>query len=895
MRKTILFLTICFHCINLLNAQSQTPVSPERVMEQMEIQTDIFPIEKLYLHIDRNAYFQGEDIWFKAYLRDAFLRPSETGSRYVYVELINPLDSVVGRVMTRPQEGLFHGNLPVSEELAEGFYTLKAYTRYMENWDESCFFRKTIEIKSVLGAQIRPHYNFHYQNDEKKVDLTLYYTAGTTDQKIKPDRLLVRNKRGDMQNIRLDRDTIAHISFDLPLKNDQRAVYLESDRFRHFIFIPYETDDYDVALFPEGGYLLNGCLTRVAFKAIDSQGQGEEITGTVYNQQGNYVCGLQTSHAGMGLFAFFPREGETYYAECINSQGVKKRFDLPQAVSGTYGLQADALHGSLYIGLQHTKSLPLQEDLYLLIHQNGRPLYFEPWKKDKQELRFSWESLSPGILQVVLFDQQMRPLAERLVFSPLKNKPQFVLQTDKSDYRTREKVSLSMWLTEAGEAPLQGDFSVAITDDADVVIDTMQTIVSTLLLSSELKGTIESPASYLQENNPKANLALDLLMMTQGWRRYDLSEVLQGNYTYPEVLPETGIQLTGQVSRISSKKAIQNGEVTLMMTTPKGETHFGQVRSNENGNFAFPDMEYPDSTRFFVQSLNQKGLDYVELHIDNIRYPLISALDRINIRMKREPVRPVVEQNFKKAEERAMYDDNMKVIHLKEVTVVAAKPVKKEESRKSAYASMGTTVINFMDKIKNKHYSNFADVFFEIPGVQVVTDGSGNTRLVIRGAGSMSGNSYALIMINDMPVDYPDVLQTISMHDVASVEVYKGADAAIFGVRGGSGAVNILTKTGEDYMNNPVVNYNKQVVYPLGYQRPVEFYSPKYETPEQKSSYLPDLRTTIYWKPDLTTDENGETTVSFYTADIPSTYSILIEGITDDGKPVRHIEKIQVR
>lgn len=894
MKKTPLFLLLCFYFICLLNAQSQTVVSPERMMEQMKIQAGIFPTEKLYLHVDRNAYFQGEDIWFKAYVRDGFLQPSETGSRYVYVELINPLDSVVGRVMVRPQEGLFHGNLPISENLAEGYYTLKAYTRYMENWGDDCFFRKTIEVKSILGAQIRPHYSFHYQGDGKKVDLTLYYTVGTTHQKIKPDRLQIRNNRGEMRNVRMDRDTIARVSFDLPLANDQRTIYLENDNFRHFISIPYQTDDYDVAFFPEGGYLLNGCPIRTAFKAIDSRGMSEEISGTVYNQRGDHVCELRTSHAGMGLFAFTPREEESYYAECVNSQGVKKRFDLPQAVSGTYGLQANALHSSLHIGLHHAKDLSRKDNLYLLIHQNGHPLYFEPWKKEKQELRFSWEALSPGILQVVLFDQQMRPLAERLVFSPLQNKPQIVWQTDKNNYRTRDKVSLTMRLTEAGKTPLQGDFSVAITDDTDVMIDSMQTIVSSLLLSSELKGHIESPAYYLRENDPKATYALDLLMMTQGWRRYDLSDVLQGDYRYPEVLPETGITLSGRVSRVSSDKPIRNAEVTLMMTAPNDETFFGQVNSHENGLFAFPDMEYPDSTRFFIQSLNEKGKDYVKLHLDETQFPLVSESDRIKIPQKRDLRRPATEQTFKKAEERAMYDENMKVIHLKEVTVVADNLLKKEGPRKSVYASMGTAVIDFMEKMKTRNYTNFSDFFFEVPGVQVVTDKDGFARLVIRGQGTVNADPYALIMIDNMPMNYPDVLQTINVYDVASVEVYKGADAAIFGLRGGFGVVNILMKTHEDFVDDPVVDYNKQIVYPLGYQKPVEFYAPKYETPEQRSSYLPDLRTTIYWKPDLTTDANGESSVVFYTADAATTYSILVEGITDDGTPIRHVEKIQV-
>jgi len=251
MKRVILLIVICLSNMFTIIGQKKN-VSPELIMDRLQTHIDRYPLEKLHLHLDRISFFQGEDIWFKAYLTDAFLRPSEAGSHYMYAELINPVDSIVKRVMIAPEEGQFHGNLPVPDDLAEGLYTLRAYTRYMQNMGEESFFRKTIQINSVLASQIRPHYTFDYSRSDNKIYIDLYYTAGPAGKKIKPDKLQMRNIRGYMQNIRTDKDTIAHISYDLPLKERQRMLYMEVDNFKHYIPMPVETDDYDVSFFPEG-------------------------------------------------------------------------------------------------------------------------------------------------------------------------------------------------------------------------------------------------------------------------------------------------------------------------------------------------------------------------------------------------------------------------------------------------------------------------------------------------------------------------------------------------------------------------------------------------------------------------------------------------------------------
>ncbi|MDF9831297.1 TonB-dependent receptor plug domain-containing protein [Parabacteroides sp. PF5-6] len=897
----MLAIVFCLSSLLAFSLQAQTSITSKMVLERMGAQVSIYPQEKLYLHLDRTSFFQGEKIWFKAYLTDAFLHSSEAGSRYVYVELINPADSVVERVMIRPENDLFYGHCPIAEDLAEGTYTLRAYTRYMENMGEDSYFRRKIEVSSVIASQIRPHYTLDYLPEERKVHIDLYYTAGYSDEKIKPDKLMILNRRGEMRPVRMEKDTVARFAYELPKKGEpQHAIYLEVDNFSHYIPLPTADEDYEVTFYPEGGYLINGALTRVAFKAVNAAGLPEEITGTIYNDKGEGGTEIQTLHNGMGLFGLIAGEKDSYYLECVNSKNQKKRFDLPKGVSGVYGIQANGRGGNLFVHLVAPGDKPVKDNLYILIHQNGEVYFFDSYSPKRKEMVFPWDILPQGILQVMLLDKDLNPLSERLVFSPVRDEPVLRMNADKAAYAIREKISMELDLRDEKGAPLKGNLSVAITDSRDVEIDSLHTIASTLLLTSELKGYIEDPAYYFRSDETKAVYALDLLLMTQGWRRYDVAQALKGNYTYPMIRPEMGMALTGTVTQIESNKPIAKGEVTLMLTDQEGGSFIDQTFTNEKGQFVFPGMEYSDSTKLFMQSLNFKGKNHVQLNMDKITYPFAGALDRALRQLPPETIEEDIsfeeEEDLnlilKKAEERAKYDENMQVVNLKEIMVTALKVEKDPGPERSVYASKFTTVVDFEEKMETRNYSSVADLFYEIPGVQVVTDEFDNKHLIIRGVGSINSGIFATILVDGIPTNDPEIFKTINVHDVASVEVYKGADAAIFGLLGGNGVVNILYKKGGNVKTLP--DFNKVSTTLLGFQRPVEFYAPKYETPQQKSSYLPDLRTTIYWKPDLLTDEDGKARLEFYSADSPTVYDVVFEGLTTDGIPVRKTEKIRI-
>lgn len=812
--KTVFIYILCFLFFHSFSGIAQKQISFNEIQDSISQQLIIYPQEKIYLHLDRNAYIPGEKIWFKAYVTDAGTHQMPTFSRYVYVELIDSLNTIINRVMVRPVDNLHHGHLFLSEVIPEGNYTIRAYTRYMENLGDDYFFKKNIWIGRLPGLQ---------ENEKPSVN---------------------RKKR--------------------------------------------VKDDYDISFFPEGGYLLQETLCKVAFKALNKNGHPEYISGKIVDDGGMLITYTETLHSGMGLFAIIPQNGKKYYLECQNQNQVIKRFEIPAVKTNAYSICAGRNNKAIFIEPKKAINSP-DIPFYILVHCSGHLLHFSSWDKINKHIAFMEDQLPTGVIQVLLLDKEMNPLSERLIFNKKKDQGSIDFYTCKEVYQTREKVTSTLSIKDAENNPLSGNLSIAVTDDKDIAIDSLSTILSTLLLSSELKGYIESPAYYLQDNN-KATAALDLLMMTHGWRRYAIPEALKGNYVYPEIPFEEAKEISGNIKSLVLGKPVENSEVTFLSSSGEIE----QTQSDEDGKFTFANFEFPDSTRFFIQSLGKKGRPNVELVIQKESFPEPNHIPYTPF--TDFPEKKVEKRNsefIKKAEQRAKYDENIRIIHLKEVEVTAKKIDKKNEARLSYWANASSDVTIDREKIEQKHSTNVTNLLYGIAGVQVYSNGT----ISIRREG------LPLVLIDGVPMEWPEVvlspfdspLEAVNVNNVESIDIFKGASAAIFGIRGSNGAISITTRKGDNSTISGNSGFNYASLSPLGFQMPVEFYAPKYDTHESKHLGNPDYRTTIFWKPDIVTSEDGKASFEFYTSDFPTTYSVVIEGISTDGKLIRQVEKIEVR
>lgn len=860
-----IFSTLLF-CSSVL-AYGQTSLS-DSVTMLFSHQLKMFPQEKIYLHTDKSYYVAGEKIWFRAHLADAAVHVPAAVSRYVYVELIDPLDSVLVRVKIRPENGSYYGYIAIPEDSPDGSYEMRAYTSFMRSIGEDYFCTKSIRIGHPQSRSVLTDTKFEFESD-KKVSAEFRFLNPDLSA-FKPETITVRVNNGKPMSLKADEGGRTGITFHLPADSKRRVLLLESVqdkyRYRQYVTIPVPDDDLDVSFYPEGGVLLTGTACRVAFKAMRSNGRPADLEGAVYDHAENKISDFESGHLGMGSFMLMPEEGKSYHVVVKNGKSQLKRFELPQAQGTGYALTCRWLKERLFIAVLKPAATIQQDTLYLVAHTRGMVHFTAPWEPKREFIAFHKEQFPSGVLQLLLLDKQMRPLSERLVFINNNDQAQVTFQPDKANYDKRTLVNSVVKITDQENTLLSGSFSVAVTDDREVQTDTTSNILTTLLLTSDLKGKIEDPAFYFREGTEPA-AALELLMLTQGWRRYNVPDILSGKFARPTTFLEVGPEISGTVKTLLGGKPTPDIPVTILSL--KGN-YFESGNTDSLGHFYFRNGELPDSTSFIVQAMQGKGLKRYELIINMDQYPARTLqplpTDHIN--------RQMLIKYGEKTEQKYTYEHGIRNVYLDEITVTAdRKPV-----RKSVYYSQADNSIT-EDVIDRFHPSDIRMLLMQLPGVMV-----SGSKVSIRGQGD------PLLVVDGVTMDISD-LDMVNVYDVAQVDVLKNAaNTAIFGSRGGNGVIVIFTKEGKaSFQPKP---FHIKTILPLGYQSAAAFYAPKYDTPEALNYTNPDLRTTIHWEPNVQTDSTGVAPFSFYTADSKTSYSVIIEGITSDGKIIHHEGKI---
>jgi len=241
-------------------------------------------------------------------------------------------------------------------------------------------------------------------------------------------------------------------------------------------------------------------------------------------------------------------------------------------------------------------------------------------------------------------------------------------------------------------------------------------------------------------------------------------------------------------------------------------------------------------------------------------------------------------------EKKFEYEGGEKVYHLREVTVTGS--TKTKDDHVSICSGMGKP-IEVEEIAKNHIWHTALDVVASFPGVFITRDDKGKEAIMVR------GNAVSLLVVDDVPIspdgDIVDMLKSMYVESVGSVNVLSGPETAIFGFRGGGGVILVRYKRGSDFRPNNETSPSLAIIRPLGHYQPAAFYSPKYQTPEQIKNQTPDLRTTIYWNPSISIRQKQSAQLSFYTADRPGSYTITVEGLTSSGEPLHVTSKLIVK
>jgi hypothetical protein len=287
--------------------------------------------------------------------------------------------------------------------------------------------------------------------------------------------------------------------------------------------------DPEISFFPEGGSLVDNVSSVVAFKSVDSNGYGHDVTGEIFSSAGEKVTDFKSNHKGMGAFSLKPVPGLSYFAIIVNSKGDSVRYKIPDSLSTGVVLHVSSYKPGeieLTFGTNpQTLQLVQAHDFSFTVTYHYIPLetYSIRFNSLNNSFFLPTINLPEGIVMLTLSGAESKPFCERLVFNQNNEDARITLKTDKTIYNKRDSVSLRVSLSDSTYGTKEAFLSLAATEKIFTDNSSIfpSTISSWFLLESDVHGLVEEPSYYFDPSNPDRLKDLDLLLLTQGWRDFD--------------------------------------------------------------------------------------------------------------------------------------------------------------------------------------------------------------------------------------------------------------------------------------------------------------------------------------------------------------------------------------
>lgn len=510
-RITLFYALVC--TVWNISAQSHKDIaSVDSLATRVERFGTGLPQEKVYLHIDNTCYFVGDTIWYKAYVTRSDKGWLTDLSKIMYVELLTPDGYLVERQQLKMEDGTAHGAFTLTDSLYAGYYELRAYTRWMLNF----------------GRHEHPHSKYTedmFYNKQMAKDFFRDY-----------DKLYSR----------------VFPVFDHPKETGRYAKDMTLRPMRRYYKARKGKPEIDLRFYPEGGHLIEGTDGHVAFEINDEEGKHLDAELSIIDSDGKEVARTRTLNRGRGVFTLTDMKPDEKYKARLHYQGYDYEVKLPEVEKEGYALHVERKDSVLRMIIQG--STESKEELGIQIQCNGVSKAFRklsPADMRKDTVDIFWASLPTGVNQITVFNGEGRIYADRLFFVNHHDYDQPLINIEgiKQEYTPFELIELRMKLFRHHDA----DVSLAIRDHAtDETTYDNGTMLTEMLLASEIKGFVENPGWYFEADDSLHRHALDLLMMVQGWRRHDWRMMAGLEHTQFEFLPEKIQTLSGSVHQTYS-------------------------------------------------------------------------------------------------------------------------------------------------------------------------------------------------------------------------------------------------------------------------------------------------------------------------------------------------------
>ena len=795
--------------------------------------------EKVYLHTDREVYSIGDTVWVKGYLTNVSSDAAYPECNYLYVELFasrwahHPFTGVYDsytrmetRVkLKRQDDGIFSGYIPLTEDMNTGIATIRAYSYWQLNGQPEYLFAKNIEVRNPM-------------KDEFVENLKI-----------------VRH---------MDQLTYDEIGVPNPFKKE----ILKRK--------PRSEEGIDLQFMPESGRYLPDRPSVLAVKAINTDGLGVKVSGEVF-ADGASITTFATNDLGMGTVEVTVPSGTkklTAVAETV-VENFRYEGTLPLPEARAVVIHAEMDTTGLFI-LVSDAGIKLPTSASLIVYDRTEIVFQSPYTECGNGKRVEYNALRPGINNIAVVDDAGNVYAERPFFVFPAGKVLCDISFDKPSYGKREKVTATVRLRDESGHPVDGDFSLAVTDEEYAPYSGEgHTIESWMLLGSELRGMIEKPQRYFCDTIPLDQRIADMdrLLLTQGWRYYDLEKILKGQTKRPTYGKEYTQSLSGYVAGVLGKSK----HATLCFMAPSID--FSMIADlDSTAYFALNALDFPDSTQFIVGAQGKRKL--LKKWYTPILNPDYFAA---------EYSYPNYLKNAGYSEAYAQYA--MQSYYSTDGTLtytIAPARITAPKSSLSPYPNDSFKNGQYRDEKRLESYKDYDLVSYireTCPGV-------------FWHDGMLVGRPYRISSQMGVITIYPPIVIYVNGMLGASVEGMMVSNIDGFAYITGVQALRYDPNAGKyppSASPVPVVLIstkfpvrsagNVAADKPLGWQKPSRFYAPKYETDASKKAFEP-MRATLHWEPSLRV-KDGEARFSFWTSDHQVPYRILLEGIVgSDRRPV---------
>ncbi len=648
----------------------------------------------------------------------------------------------------------------------------------------------------------------------------------------------------------------------------------------------------NVSVYPEGGFLVDGLTSKVAFKATNQFGSPVLMKGVLVDDKNKVIDTIKVKHDGMGVFTLTPKAGVKYSVNWTDENGNigKTPFEVTKTTGAV--LSVSTTNENAIFKVERTLEIADNfRQLKVLIHMNQKLYYSVDLKSpDKliQQASIPIEDMPTGILQFSLFTSDWIPIAERIVFvNNREHEFSAKLTTPLVNLEKRGKNVFEISVSDTSFA----NMSISITDAAVSMPET-NSIYSDLVLSSEIKGKINNPAYYLSSDTDSITANLDLVMLTNGWRRFDWEKIKKGilpTLTYPK---ETELlKLTGKVFGMKSISVASPLLLNVIISNKDSSKNFYFLPVQKDGSFEDKSVFFYDTVKvYYGFNGNNKLTDITQVQFENgllrqvpkkINFPenmLYSWGDSL----------AMVKLNYY-LQQQAILKKKMAEATLQEVIVTSKIKAKTNlEIMEKKYASglfSGGDGYSFDltdDPFAKGALNVLSYLQGKVAGLQITGSGA-QTNLSWRGA-------TPDLFINEMQSGV-DLVQTLNVNDIAFIKVFRPPFFGSMG-GGGGGAISIYTRKGTDGQKSTANSKGLENTVLGGYSRFKEFEHISYEKPSD--NFDADLRTTLYWNPYvLTNKKSPRIRLQFYNNDISKKLQVVLEGINGDGKMTRVVKIIE--